>query len=238
VSLDRRTVTSLPQRSRATFFSLVGRDLDHVYHFVRHRLAHAEAVGDLLPGELTPEDVVDAALLRAYREFLRTPPAGKLRSWLIGIARETLTAQIHRQQSWRERTPRRIEEHVPETPPTEEVSTLGDEVLDFYEPDERLKLEDVIADMDVATPEEGAESRELQRCVDASLAMMPEAWRRVVQLRYVDGLGAPEIARNLGRPETEVRRTLDHARHYLRQKLVESGCTLKTEGLEGQESHG
>jgi hypothetical protein len=34
-------VTSLAQRSRALFFGLVGRHLDHLYHFVGHRLAYA-----------------------------------------------------------------------------------------------------------------------------------------------------------------------------------------------------
>ena len=84
------------QRSRAMFFALIGRHLDNLYQFVRHRLSYSEAVGDLLPRELTPEDVVDAVLLRAYREFVKSPPAGKIRSWLIGLAREEVAAQIAR----------------------------------------------------------------------------------------------------------------------------------------------
>jgi RNA polymerase sigma factor (sigma-70 family) len=209
------------------FFSLIGRHLDDLYHFVGHRLAYAEAVGDLRPGELQPEEVVDAVVLRAYREFVKIPPAGKARSWLIGLARDQLANQMERQKRWRDRTPSRIEEDVPETPPTEQVSTLGDEILDFYEPDEDLKLEDVIADMSVATPEEEAESRELRWCVDAALAGMPVVWRRAVRLRHVDGLQVAEIARTLGTSEAEVGRTLEHASQYLRQKLVEWGCAEK-----------
>ena len=222
------------QRSRAMFFALIGRHLDNLYHFVRHRLSYSEAVGDLLPRELTPEDVVDAVLLRAYREFVTSPPAGKIRSWLIGLAREEVAAQIARQRAWRARTPLRTEQDVPETPPAEAVSTLGDEILDFYAPDEDLKLEDVIADMELMTPDEAAETRELQWCVDAALGGMPEAWRRVVQLRYVDGLRPAEIAMRLGRPESETRELLTHARQYLRQRLVESGCRLAPQ----EEAHG
>ena len=224
---SRRTAAPGGPRSREMFFSLVGRYLDNLYHLVRHQLAYAQAVGDLRPGELDPEDVVDAILLRAYREFVRTPPTGTLRRWLFGLAREQVAAEIQRQKTWRESTPLRTEHDVPETPPEEAVSTLGDEILDFYEPDEDLKLEDVIADMFVMTPEEEAETRELRWCVDAALAGMPQAWRQAVRLRYVDGRDVTEIAKTLGVPEGETRRLLEHARQYLRQRLVESGCVLK-----------
>jgi len=47
------------------------------------------------------------------------------------------------------------------------VSTLGDEILDFYQPDELLTLEDVIPDLEVSTPEQATE--ELRRCVRTAL---------------------------------------------------------------------
>ena len=56
----------------------------------------------------------------------------------------------------RQRTLAHIGDDVPETPPAEAVSTLGDEILDFYEPDEDLKLEDIIPDFDAPSPEEEA----------------------------------------------------------------------------------
>jgi RNA polymerase sigma factor (sigma-70 family) len=231
----RRAAAPGGSRSRAMFFSVVGRYLDNLQHFVRHQLAYAQTVGDLGPGELDTEDVVDAILLRAYREFVKAPPAGPFRRWLFGLAREQVAVEIRRQKAWRERTPLRTEQDVPETPPEEAVSTLGDEVLDFYEPDEDLKLEDVIADMFVMTPEEEAETRELRWCVDAALAGMPQAWRQAVRLRYVDGRGVAEIAKTLGVPEGEARRLLEHASQYLRQRLVESGCVLKARN---EEAHG
>jgi hypothetical protein len=38
-----------------------------------------------------------------------------------------------------------IEEEIPETPPREAVVTLGDEILDVYQPDKGLRLEDSFA---------------------------------------------------------------------------------------------
>jgi DNA-directed RNA polymerase specialized sigma24 family protein len=209
-------------------FPLIGQHLDSLYHVVRHELGYLKAMDDLPPDEPTPEDVVDAVLPRAYQEFLKDPPAGrKIKSRLIELAREHLHAEVERLKAWRRRTPVRLEANVPDTPPTEWVSTLGDETLDFHEPDEDLKVEDVIPDLEVPTPEEETETRELQSCVDVALAGMPRQWRRALLLRHVEGVSGANLAKAIGRPEPETERILAHASEYLRQRLVESGCGLK-----------
>jgi RNA polymerase sigma factor (sigma-70 family) len=216
----------LAQRRREDFFPLIGQHVKHVYHFVRHRLAYHEAVGDVPRGDLTPEDVVDAVVLRAYREFVKAPRRRKLRSWLIEIAREHLAAEVERLKWWRDLTPARTADDVPETPPTEAVSTLGDEILDFHEPDEDLKLEDVLPDLDVPAPDAVADLDELRSCVNAALAGLPEAWREVVRRRYADGLTGAALARAAGKPLREVQDTLEHTTAYLRRRLVEAGCAF------------
>lgn len=223
---------AVEQRTRELFLPLIGRHLNGLYHYVRHQLAYLQSVGDLLPDELTPEDVVDAVLLRAYREFVNDPPERKIRSWLIRLAREHLTAEVRRLRGERERTVH-IEEDIPETPPEEYVSTLGEEILYFHEPEEDLKLEDVIPDLKVPTPEQEAERAELRRCLEAALAGMPRTWRRALLLRHAAGLSGPALARALRKPPPDVERMLVTARAYLRQRLVESGCRF-TEAESGR----
>jgi RNA polymerase sigma factor (sigma-70 family) len=167
------------------------------------------------------EDVVDDVFLSAYREFVKEPPACRLGGWLIERARQYLAAETKRSRSERKRAVH-IEEDVPETPPQQFVSTLGDEILDFHEPDE-----DIVPDLAVPTPEQEAEATELRRCVDEALAELPSTWRRAVLLRHVNGLAGTALARAVGRPEAETDRMLDHARAYLRQRLVESGCAFQ-----------
>jgi RNA polymerase sigma factor (sigma-70 family) len=120
-----------------------------------------------------------------------------------------------------------IEKDIPETPPTEAVSTLGDEILDFYQPDEDLKLEDTVPDQQVPTPEDETTIMELRQCVAAALRTMPREYRRLLVLRYVQALGLGELARAVGKPRPEVDRTLDEAREYLRRRIVESGCSVQ-----------
>jgi RNA polymerase sigma factor (sigma-70 family) len=226
--------TPREQRSRETFFALVGPHVKRLYHFVRHLLAYREAIGDLRAGELSADDVVDAVLVRAYQEFITHPPPRKLKSWLIGLAREQLAADVRRLKAWHERTPVHTEDDVPETPPEESVSRLGEEVLDFDEPDEDLKVEDVVADLDLTTPEEQAATDELRWCVASALAGLPLEWREILLLRHVEGLSGAELARVSGRPALEVERVLDQARQYLRQRLVESGCALEGSSRDGR----
>jgi hypothetical protein len=61
------------QHKRETFFTSASQHLNGLYEFVRRQLAYFESVGDLMPGELTTEDVVDAVLLRAYHDYVKEP---------------------------------------------------------------------------------------------------------------------------------------------------------------------
>jgi hypothetical protein len=105
------------QEHRQNFFPLMGRHLSALYHFVRHQLAYLQATGDLLRDELSAEDDVDAVAARAYQEFPHAPSGRALRPALIRLAREQIDTEVARLVSWRAR-----------------------------EPDEDLKVEDVIVE--------------------------------------------------------------------------------------------
>jgi RNA polymerase sigma factor (sigma-70 family) len=218
--------TTHSQRDREYVVALLGRHLRHVYHFVRHRLAELQALGDLRPGELSVEDVVDAVVIRAYQELAKNPDATRLRHRLIEWARQQIAADVKRVKAWRRRTPVHTEDDVPETPPEEAVSRLGEEILEFYEPEKDLKVEDVLPDLSIPDPEREAEREELRWCMSAALAGLPEQWRRALELSLIDGRPRAELARELGTSEAEVERVLDRARDYLRQRVMEAGCGL------------
>jgi RNA polymerase sigma factor (sigma-70 family) len=224
---EQRRSTGSDERRRERFFAQAGPHLDRLRAFVDHELAYFAAVGDLVPGELTTDDVVDAVLVRAYEDFARKPAVKSVRGWLIRLAIEHLEGEVKRARAQRRRAPVHIEDHVPETASSEVVSTLGDEILDFYVPDEDWKLEDVIPDLDIPTPEQEAETREVRQCVAEALTRMPRLWRRAVWLHHAEGLSLADVARVIERSPGETRRILDHARAHLRQKLLEARCALK-----------
>jgi RNA polymerase sigma factor (sigma-70 family) len=226
--------TPAEQRNRESFLSQISRELKGLYRFVRHQLAYAESVGDLVPGERNAEEIVDEALLQAYREFVKEPDKREIGAWLIELAKKRIQADVKRSRTERNLTVH-IEEDIPETPPVEEVSTLGDEILDFYQPDEDLKLEDVFPDVDISTPEDFvAAEEELVQCVNAAVAAMPKEWRRALHLRHSGGLTLKELREVLKKDEPEIERILEYARQHLRQSLIESGCTFIVKGNENR----
>ena len=209
------------------FFSLVARHLEQLSDFVRHQIAYLEAIGDLTTGELTPDDVIDEVLLRAYREFDGNVDEHTLHRRLTALVRETLEAAVNSARAWRRRTPARLGTDIPDTPPHEWVTTLGDERLDYWEPDEDLKLEDLVPDLETPTPEDEAARRELIECVRTALAGLPRDWRRALLLRYVDGLAGARLAQALGRSTPE-KAPYPRPRAALRTPAsVESGCRFR-----------
>jgi RNA polymerase sigma factor (sigma-70 family) len=225
--MKQKSLAASEERNREMFFSMMGQHLKRLYRFVRQEIGYFESVGDLVPGELTPGDVVDAMLVRAYREFITEPARRNLRGWLIRLAREQLERDVKGLWAARENSVH-IEEDIPETPPQEEVSTLGEEILYYYEPEEDLKLEDAIPDVTVPTPEQVVEAKELRACVREALNRMPRDWRRALLLHHVERLEGAELAEAVGRQEPEMERMVEQARDYLREQLVEAGCHFTT----------
>jgi RNA polymerase sigma-70 factor (ECF subfamily) len=70
-----------------------------------------------------------------------------------------------------------------------------------------------------ATPEEAAARMELQRVLATAIAALPEPYRHVVYLRYVEEREPSEIARLLGEPAGTIRWRLKEALSRLRAQL-------------------
>ena len=225
----RTPISDIPE----TFFAVINPYLSRLKEFVGRVIDFAESRGDLVPGQLTVQDVVDATLVKAYSEYLMNPTPGNIQAWLIRLATKEVEAEIRQTYFDRNRTVH-LETDIPETPPREEVNRLGEDIFYFYQPDEDLKMEDIVPDLAVATPELEAEREELRRCVRTIFNSMPEDSRRVLLRHYIQGMTVKEIAKTAGESEAEIQRTLDNAREYLRERLIESGCTLGA--VESEES--
>lgn len=215
----------LQEAERALFRDLVLANLKKLYNFIRREMAYYVATGELLPGELRIEDVVDGVVLQAAQEFSQRPANLDVSNWLLKLALHYMAAEIQRLKEERGQTVS-VEEDIPETPPEEAVVTQGDEIYDFYQPDEDLRLEDVLPDPFVPTPEQILESRDLQRYINQTLAELPRPWRNAFVLYYVEGLSVLEVALVTGQTEVEVQHYLEYAREFLRQKVVESGVAM------------
>ncbi|HYI96808.1 MAG TPA: sigma-70 family RNA polymerase sigma factor [Bryobacteraceae bacterium] len=221
----RQTATPSNSYDHDSFFALVSPHLSALHDFVQHVLEFAEARGDLRRDQLTHDDVVDEALLRAYSEAADERSRKDVRAWIFELAEEQIQKEIRRTK-WERHHTISVEADIRETPPMEEVSTMGEEVLDFYQPDGDLKLEDILPELEMDSPEEDTAREELRECVREALNSMPRPWRRAVLGYHVEGLTGIELAQAVTRPQQEVERILEYARGYMRERLVEAGCTF------------
>ena len=209
------------------FFALVERHLEKVREVAgRGAAIRVEARGDLPPHTVEREEVVDAALVRAYDAFAKEHAPGDIRSRVVRYALDEIQAQVKRAQTDRTRAVH-LEEEIPETPPQEEVSTLGEEILYFYQPDEDLKMEDVVPDLEMPAPDQVAEIEEVRSCVRTALRQLPEPARQALTLRYIVGLKGRELARALGKSEAEAEELIANARASLRAALAAAGCAVR-----------
>jgi RNA polymerase sigma factor (sigma-70 family) len=211
---------STQDSKREALFSLITPHLNRLNHFVHHVIAYAEAMGDLQTGDLTSQDVVDGTLIRASGEFLRGKSIPDVKGWLVRRALDELEVEVDRLKKEHAGTAS-IDEDVPEIPPAEEVSASGDEIFDLYQPDQASRPEDLVPDIEAVNLEEEVETEEVQDVVRKALVEMPRRWRRVLVLHDLEKRSEKEIAKDIGMPESEVKRIVRSARAYLHQRLDE-----------------
>jgi RNA polymerase sigma-70 factor (ECF subfamily) len=218
----RQKLEAIPVEERRTelLSALMEDHLPTLYNFVRREIAYHVSMGDLPPDRLTPEDVVAAVAMRAQRQFVKKPESRDIRGWLIQLALDEIEGEVRRSHA--EETLAPIEADIPEAPPQPAVSTFGDELLDFWQPDEDLKVDDTTP-APAPTPEEILASCELEEYLARTLAGLPPAWRRAFVLRYVEDFPVPEIAGILGTTAQQVESDLVRARSALAQRLIQAG---------------
>ena len=214
-----------------SFHAAVDPHVSTLEHFARHLVRYAESRGDLPQGELDPEDLASDVLLRAYEQWLKQRPEGSVRAWLMRLAMRELREAVDRFRKEHGGT-LPVEKAAPKTPPSEWVTRLGEEILDFYQPDEALKIEDLVPDLSTPSPEEQLEARELRRCIHDALNELPKDQRRALILRYVLGVRGEELRESMRKPEAEVERLIEEARSRLRERLTQAGCTFDPHGAE------
>lgn len=208
---------------RQVLGDLILAHLDRLDTVLRREMAVAQATGDLLPGELTVDEAVDAVVERALSRADHLPADLEVDCWLLKLSLDYLDEEIARRKRLRAAIVP-PEGDVPDTPDRRPViPPRDDDVSAFFQPHEDLRLEDLVPGVSLPAAEQVAERRDVQRYVTRTMAGLPRMWRRAFVLHDVQGLSIREVAAVLGEPADRVIRSLEHAREFLRQKVAECG---------------
>ena len=106
------------------------------------------------------------------------------------------------------------------------MSTLGEEIMYFYQPDEALKLEDVVADPAALTPQDVVEDAEVTHILYNYLKELPDSQRKAYTLVAIEGYSPDEVAMIMQLKPEKVNKLVEQARESLQQKLTREKATL------------
>ena len=144
------------------------------------------------------EDIVQATFVEAYRHLKSLKDPARFRAWVRGIA-------MNLSREWN----RKRKQNVPiEDMDNSKDAAAYDQVL----PDTIVELP--------APPDREYEAEETRDYVLGAVERLPEKYREVVLLHYMEGLKYREIAEMLGVPESTVLGRLQVGRDQLREDLM------------------
>lgn len=168
---------------------------------VRHRLT----LGQFEPDDPTPEQLLDMALERAWRERTRLSPELGIKAWALASIFRMGEVMAERQDERRRKTNELLPEEV------EPVPLYEDNDEDFWQSHELDYPRNVkVFSGTVDRPREDAASD------DELVGLLDPREREVLLMHEVHGMALPEVASAVGIPLTEAEQLLASARNRLR----------------------
>ena len=193
--------------------SVISGNLEKIENYIRRELFHRALVDNFPPGVLQPQALVDEIFLEVSANVLAKPENVTMEQWMFSIARETVNRKIQGLEVAREQP------HIEES--RVETAQWDDEVLNFYQPDEALRLEDLLKDDHCTTPEELLAREETEEQVQKAVASLPRSVRESFVLFALEGFNSDEVAMITGKRPSEVLSDVEMARDELRKHIAE-----------------
>ena len=193
----------------------VNTNLPRLRRFVERELTFREVEGELTPDSISPDEVLDEAILSALGDGHERPEKLAIEPWLYRLALHAIDALWARDGSSETSVPLEKSARMPNVQTNESQ-------MQFHQPDECLMEEDVVADRRAATPEESCASSEWIALTESVLRGLPRVDREAFLLLAVEGFTLEEVSAITGRSQEEVGRSVSGARSRLRQLVPNS----------------
>ncbi len=198
--------------------------LEKLERYIRHELTYLQANGDLPSNYPTVEDVRDEALLKVqfkWNELEKDNDA--LYQALIKAVHEVLTEELIQTQLRADDISLQAEVEKDAKDQAEEM--VGEEVSEFYQPFERLHIEDITPDPSADIPNELLEQNAPQVSHQA-MANLPIDWRRMLILAHRENIPLELIARNIiPMALSDAQNLLDYAEQFMLSSMRERGLS-------------
>ncbi len=180
--------------------------------YIERELQYREDQGQLVPGQITVNDVVSETISNALGENPDKPERMKLEPWVHRLAAQAID---------RLSSDGTDEGDIPleRSHGQQNVHATDEAVLQFHQPDESLSEENFIPDPAANNPEELAARRELISLVETTLRDAGRNEREAFIFYTVEGFTVDEIADITNHTVEEVRAAIRTAREHLQRAL-------------------
>lgn len=199
----------------------LGALLPRLETWIRHELAYLRASGLLAGDYPTVADVRDEMYVRIQTNW---DTLDHDENSLYQAAMKTIHEILEAEQKRTADAERMVslEQAVPEDAMEQAEDMVEEEVNEFYQPDEELHVEDLIADTEIPAPDAGVEPEAVDACYEL-MGALPTQWRRVVLLTRQEEVPVDTAADILALSEERVKEILTVAELYLTERLEERG---------------
>ena len=172
---------------RDAFQRLIKPYVEELLTAARRDIRYHLAVGDLRQGDLSAEELVGDTLLRAWRDRAHRPNSLDIRPWLLGLQFRVLTRIVRQEVLQRKLLAVSLEAPAPAGLEYDDEESFWE----WYQPDQALRWEDIVAADTPAWEEEP----ELFENVVPGLSPLA---RQVLTFRHIHRFSVREVASTLG----------------------------------------
>jgi RNA polymerase sigma factor (sigma-70 family) len=192
----------------------VNANLARLEEFVEAELQLRIALGQIRDGQISREEVIDEVMVSALSQDDGGTVLLSPESWFHRLALQAIRRLIKSNADTGNLS-------LDAPAGRQNVSGSDENVLQYHQPDDSLPEESVIGDAAARTPEEIFLSEEMVAQLDIVLHEVNTQDREAFVLYTLEGFTVDEISRLAGRPAEQVRKSIQHARERVKQKLPE-----------------
>jgi RNA polymerase sigma factor (sigma-70 family) len=207
---------SMQRDSRKMLSEFFGARYGQFYNYALREIRFRQYQGYLKPGNIDIADILDEALLAIAKELNTNFNEDKAVRLLYKEIKKAIDRQLN---------PGGIALiPVEEVIEPEDIDSAYEE---YYQPDETIKVEDILVDADSLLPEQEVEYKEIETHIDKLLSQLPADWREAFILTVREELPISDIANNRGKSINEIRHDIESAKAFIREKLKDTGFHWK-----------
>jgi RNA polymerase sigma factor (sigma-70 family) len=192
----------------------INANLSRLREFVEGELQLRIAAGQIREWQVSSEEVIDEVMVSALSHDDRPSTLLYPENWFHRLALRAIQRLIRANADTGS-----VSLDAPAG--LQNVTGSDENTLQYHQPDDHLNEENVICDAKVRTPEEIFLSEEMVAQLDIVLHEVNTPDREAFVLYTLEGFTVDEISRLTNRPGEAVRKSIQHARERVQQKLPE-----------------